>query len=94
MRLVLALFCSLMLATGALAAGGKKHSKKIGGVPIPATQPTTQPAKPVNKFCAIEQDHEIDPKITYAWNGKTYAFCCKDCIDEFKKNPEKYKNAK
>jgi len=35
-----------------------------------------------------------DAKVTYAWNGKTYALCCKDCIDEFKKNPDKYKNAK
>ena len=88
MRFVLSVFCSLVLAAGIFAADAKNDPKK------PATQPATQPAKPVNKFCAVEQDQEIDPKITYAWNGKTYAFCCKDCINEFKKNPEKYKNAK
>ena len=89
MRFLLSLVCSLALATSVLlAADVKKDPKK------PATQPTTQPSKPVNKNCAVEQDHEADAKITYAWNGKTYAFCCKDCIDEFKKNREKYKNAK
>ena len=88
MRFALSLICSLMLGAGIFAADPKDAAKK------PATQPTTQPAKPVNKFCAVEQDHEIDPKLTYAWNGKTYAFCCKDCIDEFKKDPQKYKNAK
>jgi len=89
MKALVTLIASLTLATGVLiAADVKKDVRK------PATQPTTQPSKPVNKNCAVEQDHEADAKITYAWNGKTYAFCCKDCIDEFKKNPEKYKNAK
>ncbi|HEV8290496.1 MAG TPA: YHS domain-containing protein [Tepidisphaeraceae bacterium] len=89
MKFALSLVCSLALATGVvIAADAKKDAKK------PATQPTTQPSKPVNKFCAVEQEHDADPKVTYSWNGKTYAFCCKDCIDEFKKNPEKYKNAK
>jgi len=89
MRSVLTVICSLLLTTGLLIAADAKSDPKK-----PATQPTTQPAKPVNKNCAVEQDHEADPKVTYSWNGKTYAFCCKDCIDEFKKNPEKYKNAK
>ena len=89
MKALVILFASLTLATGVLiAADVKKDPKK------PATQPTTQPSKPVNKNCAVEQDHEADAKITYDWNGKTYAFCCKDCIDEFKKNPDKYKNTK
>jgi YHS domain-containing protein len=61
----------------------------------PATQPTTQATtRPVNKMCAVRQDEEADPTITYTCNGKVYAFCCKECIPEFKKNPEKYVNAK
>jgi len=80
--------CHWPLAASVRAADVSKDAKK------PATQPTTQPAKPFNKFCAVEQDQEIDPKITYFWNGKTYGFCCKDCIADFKKNPQKYKNAK
>ena len=89
MRVLITLCASLALAGAVLVAADVKGPAKK-----PATQPTTQPSKPVNKNCAVEQDHEADPKVTYSWNGKTYAFCCKDCIDEFKKNPEKYKNAK
>ena len=89
MKLILSMFCSLALAGGVLIAADVKDAAKK-----PTTQPTTQPAKAVNKNCAVEQDQEADPKITYVWNGKTYAFCCKDCIADFKKNPEKYKNAK
>ena len=68
----------------------------------PATRPTTAPstqaaAKPVNKFCAVEKENEIDLKHggTYVYKGKTIGFCCPDCIDEFKKDPDKYvKNMK
>jgi YHS domain-containing protein len=58
----------------------------------PATRPAaTQPSKPVNKYCAVEgKDHEIDPKVTTVYKGKTIGFCCKDCIEEFNKDPEKY----
>lgn len=59
--------------------------------------PTTKPAatqaagKPVNKFCAVEgKEHEIDPKVTVVYKGKTIGFCCKDCVEEFEKDPEKY----
>jgi YHS domain-containing protein len=57
----------------------------------PATQPTTQAAadKPVNTRCPVTGD-PIDPKITYVYAGKTYAFCCADCVDKFKKDPAKY----
>ena len=89
MKLVFSMVCSLALAAGVLMAADAKNDPRK-----PATQPTTQPTRAVNKNCAVEQDQEADPKITYVWNGKTYAFCCKDCIADFKKNPEKYKNAK
>jgi YHS domain-containing protein len=72
----------------------------------PTTAPSSQPAdkgggdkdkekdkdkKPVNKFCAVEQENPIDAKGgTYVYKGKVIGFCCPDCIDEFKKDPEKY----
>jgi YHS domain-containing protein len=66
----------------------------------PASQPSSEPATTqsaaaengaVNQYCAIEKDNKIDPKgKTYTYNGKVVGFCCPDCIDEFKKNPEKY----
>ena len=75
----------------------EKDVKDAKDAKKPTTRPVSKPAvasKPVNKFCAVEQEHEADPKVVYTYKEKVYAFCCKDCIDEFKKNPEKYKNAK
>ncbi|MCE5237473.1 YHS domain-containing protein [bacterium] len=28
--------------------------------------------------------------IPYEYQGKTYYFCCQDCVDKFKANPDKY----
>jgi YHS domain-containing protein len=90
MKSFLTLICALSLSAALLfAADPKKPEPKK-----PTTQPTTQPTAPVNKNCAVMQDHEADKKVTYAYKGKTYAFCCSECITEFKKNPEKFKNAK
>ena len=49
---------------------------------------------PVNEYCAVEQQHPADAKITYTHNGKTFAFCCEDCIDTFKKEPTQYTDAR
>ncbi|MCB4791570.1 MAG: YHS domain-containing protein [Elusimicrobia bacterium] len=29
-------------------------------------------------------------KVSYEYKGKMYDFCCKECVDIFKKNPDKY----
>lgn len=44
-----------------------------------------------NKICPVSQE-KIDQKMkaTYEYQGKIYNFCCQACIDEFKKDPEKY----
>ena len=52
----------------------------------PTTQATTQPA---NTKCPVGGE-DVDPSITVTQDGKTVAFCCKDCVAEFKKNPDKY----
>ena len=39
--------------------------------------------------CPISGD-KVNPKASYEYKGKTYQFCCMQCIDKFKKNPEKY----
>jgi cytochrome c oxidase subunit 2 len=35
---------------------------------------------------------KIDPKtaVNYEYKGNKYTFCCAGCIDQFKKNPDKY----
>lgn len=44
-----------------------------------------------NKICPVtgEQIDEV-AKATYEHEGKIYNFCCSMCIDEFKKEPQKY----
>ena len=46
--------------------------------------------KPINAKCPLMDGEDIDPKVTTAYKGKTVAFCCESCIDDFKKDPEKY----
>lgn len=55
----------------------------------PATKPTTRPAVAVNKHCPVSGD-AIDPTVTVVYKGKTYAFCCADCVKTFNKDPDKY----
>lgn len=46
-----------------------------------------------NKICPVSGE-KIDEKLkaTYEYEGKIYNFCCPMCIDEFKKDPQKYIN--
>jgi len=67
-----------------MAAGCAQNGK-------PAEAPATQAsAKPINTHCAVDTGDEIDPKVTYLYQGKVIGFCCEKCIDEFKKDPDKY----
>lgn len=34
--------------------------------------------------------NKASQEYSYEYNGKTYYFCCPMCIDEFKKDPQKY----
>ena len=42
-----------------------------------------------NKICPVSGE-KIDEKSTYEYQGKIYNFCCSSCIEDFKKDPEKY----
>ena len=44
-----------------------------------------------NKICPISQE-AIDEKLksVYEYEGKIYNFCCAMCIDDFKKDPQRY----
>lgn len=43
----------------------------------------------LNTQCPVTGD-EADPKLTAKHKGRTIAFCCEDCVKDFKKDPEKY----
>jgi YHS domain-containing protein len=42
-----------------------------------------------NKICPVS-GNPVALAVKFEWNGKIYNFCCPMCIEEFKKNPEKY----
>ena len=60
-----------------------------GPVASSTTQPSTKPAVAENKHCPISGD-AVDPTVTVVYKGKTYAFCCADCVKTFNKDPQKY----
>ena len=70
---------------GALYSAGSR----AGQAPA-STKPAAATSRPVNTMCLVMPDNKIDPAVTYEYKGKVYGFCCKPCIDEFKKDPEKY----
>src|SRR6476661_8722710 len=78
--LVLCLALALGVSTSFAADPGKS-----GG---PAKKDEAK-NKPINAKCPV-QGEDIDPDVTTTYKGKTVAFCCKDCIKEFNKDPEKY----
>jgi len=69
--------CLAMVGSFASAEDTKKSEK-------PSTQPVA-----INTICPIGKE-EIDPEVTFVYEGKTIGFCCEGCIGKFKKDPAKY----
>ena len=80
---------TIILSLSALVITAALLATSIGAAPTtaPSSQPTTMP---INKMCAVMHDDPIDPAVTLVYQGKTIGFCCKDCVADFKKDPEKY----
>lgn len=50
--------------------------------------PATQPAKAINKFCAVDKENPVDPTVpTVTYEGKVIGFCCEDCTRNSRKTP-------
>ncbi len=44
-----------------------------------------------NKICPVSGENiKEKTKATYEYESKTYNFCCAGCVDDFKKDPQKY----
>lgn len=41
-------------------------------------------------LCPVIPTEEASKEYSYVYKGKTYYFCCTDCIEKFKGTPEKY----
>ncbi|MDH5706046.1 MAG: TonB family protein [Candidatus Aminicenantes bacterium] len=68
----------------------------LGGVVGGASYFSIQAIDPVcgkrvarGKILEIDED-KIRAEVSYKYEGKTYFFCSNECLEKFKKNPEKY----
>lgn len=72
--------------------GSEGHQTAQAGEAI--SQPAAkEPVNVGNKICPVSGEEVgkggMQP-ATYEYQGKIYNFCCPACVDEFKKDPEKY----
>ncbi len=83
---------SLMLTAALLlvAVGCKSQNQNPQAATNSPQEVTQASAKPINTHCAVDRDDDVDPKVTYLYQGKVVGFCCEKCIAEFKKDPDKY----
>ena len=62
----------------------------VGAVVLAEEKKENSTTQPVNKMCPVQSENEADPAVTTTYKGKTYAFCCKDCITPFEQDAENY----
>jgi len=70
--------------SGGACKDEKKAQPEAAPAPqmAPAAAPAAQSSAPVNKMCPIG-GHDVNPKLTASYQGKTIAFCCDSCVEEF-----------
>ncbi|MCG3173354.1 MAG: hypothetical protein GMKNLPBB_01551 [Myxococcota bacterium] len=76
-------------AAGPPAAGAKAPESSPADKIVPPGEARTGD----KTVCPVMREHDFvvqadSPKVEY--KGKTYYFCCEECIDTFKAEPEKY----
>jgi len=76
-----------LVTTSALAQESSSHTKRP-----PHTTPAVPASYPLKKCVVSDEalgEHGKPVKVTTP-SGKGVYLCCKDCVDDFKKDPEKY----
>ena len=94
--MLLGLLFLLSHSDHAFAYEGKEHDENMVSMrAIQQTVTTTSQAVEVgNTMCPVSgskvNDGKMGEAVTYEYHGKIYNLCCKMCIKDFKKDPEKY----
>ncbi len=80
---------TVLLAVGVIMVFGLSASMGFGDSVTPGT---AEKAVTVgNKVCPVTGEKiDKESEVTYEYKGKVYSFCCRACIIEFRKDPEKY----
>ena len=99
--IILGLTILLSYSGYAFAHEGMDHDEHMESMMKHQDEPATTSPQAVevgNKICPVSGDKipapgqkgEMGEAVKYQYNGKIYNLCCKMCIKDFKKNPEKY----
>jgi YHS domain-containing protein len=67
----------------------KKSVKRTNIEKSKETKLSESKSKDKKYWCAV-MDMQGKKEINYKYKGKTYYFCCKDCLAKFKADPVKY----
>ena len=87
---VIASLFTLALAVTVVLADTKETANK-SPTTGPATTQAVATTQSVNKYCAVMgPDDLVDPKCNLLYKDQVIGFCCEECVDTFKKKPEKY----
>ena len=101
-KILIILFTIGILATGYVDAHKVDYgadADDVQSVPVNSTDSKGTKAVEVgNKTCPVSGDKvpppgekgEMGEVVKYEYNGKVYNLCCRMCVRDFKKNPEKY----
>jgi YHS domain-containing protein len=82
----------------AIAGCKSSHSDDMNGMKMGADTSTSHASDASatdlhNTVCPVSGDKVGKSKLTEVYNGKVYHFCCEDCPEKFRANPDKYANA-
>lgn len=89
-KIVLAI---MLLSLCIVVPGASFASAPSGNLVIAHEHQQENTVSPTTEACPVSGEPIMgNSKITYEYKGKTYRFCCPECIEEFKKDPEKYIN--
>ena len=87
----------LAVLVGVLAVAGcgnntpantAQNTQSNSAQPAPAT--SSEFANPVLGMCPVMSEPVGDNPVVVEHAGKKYQLCCKDCVADFKADPEKY----
>lgn len=88
---VMFILAVLVSQQGSPALAYGEHRHEPGDAVTQASAKESSGVDAGNKICPVSGERiDEKSKATYEYNGKIYNFCCPACIEEFKKNPQKY----
>ncbi len=80
----------VIFGTGKLSFAQHDHLEH-GTEPVVGDAVSKEAVNVGNKICPVSGDKIIEEtKSTFEYKSKVYNLCCPVCIDEFKKDPDKY----